>query len=67
MVIPPGPSAQHQAADDGDEVVEVVVDADCLGPRTRDEKPDDVAADDAEHAEVERWGSEAEESVLVEL
>ena len=56
-----------EPAADGCVVVEVVVDPDRLGPGPRHEQADDVAADDAEHAEVEHRAPPPQQPVLVEL
>src|SRR6185503_4240745 len=59
--------AGQQAAGDGHHVVGLVADADRVGPRLRYQQPDDVPADDAEHAEVEQGAADPQELVLVEL
>ena len=45
----------------------VVVDADGVRPRARHEQPDDVAADHAQHPEVEHRGTPPQQPALVHL
>ena len=56
-----------EAAGDGDHVVGVLADPDRVGPRLRHQQADDVAADDAEHPEVEQRAADPQQPVLVEL
>ena len=60
-------SPASEAAGDGDHVVGVLADPHGVGPRLRHQQPDDVAADDAEHPEVEQRAADPQEPVLVEL
>src|SRR6185503_10336589 len=66
-----GTEAQEQAGraaeDHRHPVVEVLGDPDRARPRLRDEDPDHVTADDAEHPEMEREAADEEQTPLEEL